>query len=162
MNEKAVLISVNPKWCNLIASGVKTVEIRKNKPKLATPFKVYIYCTANKQGVHDLLEIHGTNGKIYKANCKVIGEFICDSIEWIGQSSLVVKEDTDKALAGSCLTREEIFKYLGLPRPQGDNRYRECYGWHISNLIIYDKPKELTEFQSITRPPQSWCYVNKL
>lgn len=42
---KAVLISIQPKWCELIASGKKTQEVRKNRPKLETPFKVYIYCT---------------------------------------------------------------------------------------------------------------------
>ena len=42
---KAVLISIQPKWCELIASGRKTIEVRKTKPKILTPFKVYIYCT---------------------------------------------------------------------------------------------------------------------
>ncbi len=223
-NEKAVLISINPKWCELIARGEKTVEIRKTKPKLNTPFKVYIYCTLppkseifwyHEEGrrtlgeyAHELLKLpdgrvvydYGMRlaceeGEYSQDNflCKkIIGEFICDSIEWIGQSSLVVKEDADKALAGSCLTREDIFKYLELPRKQGDDKYRACYGWHISNLVIYDKPKALTDFftpakcpyqtadgctydyhcyragerqrcgQVITKPPQSWCYVSKV
>ena len=42
---KAVLISINPEWCDLILRGDKTAEVRKTKPKLETPFKVYIYCT---------------------------------------------------------------------------------------------------------------------
>ena len=42
---KAVLMSIQPKWCELIASGKKTIEIRRNIPKLDAPFKVYIYCT---------------------------------------------------------------------------------------------------------------------
>ena len=46
---KSVLISIQPKWCELIASGKKTVEVRKTKPKLETPFKVYIYCTQGKE-----------------------------------------------------------------------------------------------------------------
>ena len=45
---KAVLISIKPKWCELIASGKKTVEVRKTNPKLDTPFKCYIYCTKAK------------------------------------------------------------------------------------------------------------------
>ena len=45
---KAVLISIQPKWCKLIANGKKTIEIRKSRPKLATPFKCYIYCTRPK------------------------------------------------------------------------------------------------------------------
>ena len=51
MMAKAVLISIHPKWCELIASGKKMVEIRKNKPKLETPFKCYIYQT--KGGVEE-------------------------------------------------------------------------------------------------------------
>ena len=42
---KSVLISIQPKWCELIANGKKTVEVRKTRPKLETPFKCYIYCT---------------------------------------------------------------------------------------------------------------------
>lgn len=45
---KAVLISINPLWCELIGNGEKTIEVRKNRPKLKTPFKVFIYCTKAK------------------------------------------------------------------------------------------------------------------
>ncbi len=34
---KSVLISIKPKWCELIASGKKTVEVRKTKPAIKTP-----------------------------------------------------------------------------------------------------------------------------
>ena len=43
---KAVLISIRPEWVEKIARGEKTLELRKTEPKLETPFKVYIYCTA--------------------------------------------------------------------------------------------------------------------
>lgn len=42
---KAVMLSIRPKWCEKIASGEKTIEVRKTKPKLDTPFKCYIYET---------------------------------------------------------------------------------------------------------------------
>ena len=42
---KAVLLSLRPEWCVKILNGEKTVEIRKNRPKLKPPFKCYIYCT---------------------------------------------------------------------------------------------------------------------
>jgi len=42
---RAVILSVRPQWCELIANGQKTVEVRKNRPKIPTPFKCYIYCT---------------------------------------------------------------------------------------------------------------------
>lgn len=45
---KSVLISIKPKWCELIANGKKAIEVRKTKPKLDTPFKCYIYYTKNK------------------------------------------------------------------------------------------------------------------
>ena len=46
---KAVLISIQPKWCELIASGKKTIEVRKTRPKIETPFRCYIYMTATKE-----------------------------------------------------------------------------------------------------------------
>ena len=79
---------------------------------------------------------------------------------------------------------DEIINYLGW----GLNGY----GMHISDLVIYDNPKELSEFRkpckygeesdiscfvceysgyapdmhidcfrTVTRPPQSWCYVEE-
>ena len=89
---KSVLLSIKPKYCELIASGKKTIEVRKTKPKLDTPFKCYIYCTKV-----ELLTRSHYNSKIYVASSpkyqkalerngnitlsgKVIGEFVCDEI----------------------------------------------------------------------------------
>ena len=69
---KAVLISIRPEWCEKIARGEKTVEVRKTRPKLDTPFKCYIYCTKG----NDARRLRGSWGK-------VIGEFICDRVETI-------------------------------------------------------------------------------
>jgi predicted transcriptional regulator len=165
---KSVLISIQPKWVNKIASGKKTIEVRKTRPKIETPFKCYIYCTNNrnqafyfeKKACNGLMAITGS-GK-----GKVIGEFVCDKITDI---SVVVKncnEDYNHVYhndecKSSCLTWKELQEY-GKGKP--------LYGWHISDLKIYDKPKELSEFRKysewldipITRPPQSWCYVESL
>ena len=187
---KSVLISIQPKWCGLIASGKKTVEVRKTKPKLETPFKCYIYCTMGK----DLLTM--SNGivnkpneividlthdsKIHELNGTVIGEFVCDKV----LESFLNNNDGWFVEKG-CLTQKEIDEY------QGDKAI--LYGWHISDLVIYDEPKELGEYGEfyvwkkcnscrdtgykstaccfdiyckvpavITRPPQSWCYVEEL
>ncbi len=79
-----------------------------------------------------------------------------------------------------------------------NGKKNEGWGWHISDLVIYDKPKELSEFATfcdknvnhcancehylfdnddlngyrrwcgvyrrkpLTRPPQSWCYVEEV
>ena len=194
---KSVLISIQPKWCELIASGKKTVEVRKTKPKLETPFKCYIYCTNKKKGDNEwrfkpylYLDKSSQYGEpkvrwidvafesIFKCEYlhgKVIGEFVCNKIDKIFQcNSGWVKEH-------ACISREEYFEYLGLPyNSHFDDK--GAYAWHISALVIYDKPRELGGFYhackqpsgtdcsvcrdrveqncwQITRPPQSWCYV---
>ena len=168
---KAVLMSIQPKWCELIVSGKKTVELRKTKPKIDIPFKVYIYQTKKPVAV----SFSGTGRHIaeYDKTCwynersgKVIGEFVCDNILEIGFSPYNHGEylcHDQTYIEQSCVPFEEMFDYLG-------EIYG--YGWHISNLVIYDTPKELGEFitggyqtydypplVNVKRPPQSWCYV---
>ena len=52
---KAALISIKPKWCEKIANGDKTIEVRKTRPKMNTPFKCYIYCTL--QGCNEFFRV---------------------------------------------------------------------------------------------------------
>ena len=188
---KAVLISIQPKWCELIASGKKTVEVRKTKPKLETPFKVYIYCSKPK-GKNDmgLCLDDGEVGYVFKQNYKaasrfkmpilsgkVIGEFVCDRLTFIDAyyDTNGNRHLCNTAFIGNTrLTDDELFDYLY-------GKYGRKHGgwaWRISNLVIYDEPKELSEFHSyncgvkfengypmptheIKRPPQSWCYVEE-
>ena len=155
---KSVLISIQPKWVEKIASGKKTIEVRKSKPKLEIPFKCYIYETKSKQVEHcDGCDV------TYYGRGKVIGEFVCDKITDISVVVRNCNEDYNQVYhndecKGSCLTWKELQEY-GNGKP--------LYGWHISDLKIYDKSKELSEFRKysewldipITIPPQSWCYV---
>ncbi len=147
-SEKAVLLSIQPKWCELIASGRKTIEVRKTKPKLPTPFKCYI-CQTKRTWFYSIYY-----SKIADWQGKVIGEFVCDEI--IPISVYYNNPNCHIALREFpyvCMTDREIMNYLG--------NGKKGYGWHISDLKIYDTPKELIEF-GLTRPPQSWCYVEKL
>ena len=183
---KAVLMSIQPKWCARIVSGDKTVEVRKTKPKLETPFKCYIYCTYGEgliEANDEILPNHLIEHKVSKhkiwGNCcngKVIGEFVCDRIIY----SFLNNNDGWFVELG-CLTPKEIDEY------QGDKAI--LYGWHITDLVIYDKPRELGEFKPynrteddckfshlgfaiprcqeckecyVKRPPQSWCYVEEV
>ena len=137
---KSILISIRPPWCELIASGKKTVEVRKTRPKLETPFKVYIYCSkAKTHDPHEILEIH-SGGKIHKANGKVIGEFVCDyildfTLDPYGHHSYFISDDDFES---TCFTLfDELWDY---------GKGKTLYGWHISDLVIYDKPKKLSEF----------------
>lgn len=175
---KAVLISIQPKWCELIASRRKTIEVRKTRPKMETPFKCYIYCTEGKDTVYYMAKI-GLCETRYDG--KVIGEFVCDDI--------IVDERGENA---------DVFsKYaqLSLVEQKKYGANKPLFGWRISNLKIYDKPKGLGEFKpwceksrktddnlemccncknafsdedgvfygcGLTRPPQSWCYVEEL
>ena len=139
---KSVLISIRPKWCELIASGKKTVEVRKTRPKLDLPFKVYIYCTKDNAFAEKTLRGFHEAGKAiyYKANKgKVIGEFVCDRV--YETEKMFFGKDGDMTLAdikeNSCLTGAEMNEYA---------KGSFLYGWPISDLVIYDKPKELGEF----------------
>ena len=194
---KAILMPILPKWCELIASGKKTVEVRKTKPKLETPFKVHIYCTESQSqnliiskvresyfddwGHLECFLMNKRDAKCfdkeYRANGKVIGEFVCNKIEEIRQREVF---NADVLCSTTCLTIKEFLDYIG---------NATAYLWHISDLVIYDKPKELSEFRksgalsyddwlysmyngtsessyekylfpfTLTRSPQSWCYV---
>lgn len=173
---KSVMLSIRPKWVQKIANGEKTIEVRKTRPKLDTPFKCYIYCT--QSGV--ALGAWGKHGK-------VIGEFTCDRIYKIdkdstgflfkaGGLSVYKQAAEEKCDLRVAMTDDELHGYLG---------HFQGYGWHIANLKIYDKPKELSAFSRpfesctgkvcdefgcafcengghIKRPPQSWCYVEAM
>lgn len=170
--EKTVLISIRPEWVEKITSGVKTIEVRKKRPKLQPPFKCYIYQT-------------GGSG--------VIGEFTCDKIYTLCQIGFnggwgkphlaaMKPEDIyevmkDFDFSASCLSVEEIEKYLD---------GKEGYAWHISALKVYEKPLKIGDFKpwhreckysdlglaipecsqchacKVEKAPQSWCYVEEI
>ena len=162
---KSVMLSIQPKWCELIASGKKTIEVRKTRPKIETPFKCYIYCTQNE------FLARKSNGELWFANRnslimpndsvqlsgKVIGEFVCDKVELIachkyhngvGFDYTYYTESKDTLTNEAQLTDYDMQQYLGCAEDG------ECvgYAWHISDLQIYDTPKELREF----RKPCKW------
>ena len=175
---KAVMLSIRPKWCEKIANGEKTIEVRKTRPRLKTPFKCYIYCTLPKYPHEDFIATDYPSPQFYGGG-KVIGEFTCERIALIAYDGGELSSTTNAAFSpATCLTRSEIIAYIG---DKG-----RCYGWHMSNLRIYDQPRELTEFRrawpnswycescvmhwenngtcgnerlQIKRAPQSWCYV---
>lgn len=178
---KSILLSIKPKFVELIASGQKTIEVRKTAPK-EVPFKCYIYET---QGQY-VKFTHGAHTKYGYGRGKVIGEFICDKVYSIknrGSSFSVADEEqsvTNEIARQSCLYYDDMVSYFG---------NKDGFGWHISDLKIYGSPKELSEFSrpcsysglcfsckrtsfkkdgnllcntKITRPPQSWMYVEDL
>ena len=143
---REVLISIQPKWCELIASGKKTVEVRKTRPKTDVPFKCYIYQT-KLRWVYTLLHALGFFAiarRLARGTGKVIGEFVCDKITEVYQcNSGWVSEY-------ACISQSEFFDYLGIPRGTHFGYDKKAYAWHISDLVIYEQPKELSEFYRYT------------
>lgn len=157
---KAVMISIRPKWCALIASSKKTIEVRKTCPKIETPFKCYIYCTKAKDVSfwtgprYSYADDHSHNAFDRCGNGKVIGEFICNRIDCYTDEVVYAcsTEDysawNDFELEKACIHPDDLEKYA-----DGN----DLYGWHISDLVIYDQPKELSEFCKPCKDPYRYC-----
>ena len=159
---KAVLMSIRPKWVQLIERGEKTTEVRKTAPLLKTPLKVFIYCSRGRDRLLTIMRDGEMNyGEIYhgkpvfitipeegtqRPRRMVIGEFTCNAIFEYNMSPAGIV----LLSRSSCLTEKEILKYAA-GRPS-------LYGWKISDCRWYRDWKNLSDF-GLTRPPQSWQYV---
>jgi len=153
---KGVMISIQSEWVEKILNGKKTIVFCKTMPRLKTPFKCYIYCTKPSKKFQTILgsmilnadELYRLPSGEIKHDCsielmfydnytkdnflngKIVGEFICDNVK-----NLDYREYREEYEPAACL----------------------LYGWHISDLKIYDKPKELSEFKGICRTTCEAC-----
>lgn len=224
---KCIMLSIKPQWCEKIASGRKTIEVRKSAPK-KTPFKCYIYCCKSNPYLYRVddddnfelartlrAKVDGYVKDYNEQNGKVIGEFICDKVDKFYCVSVPYQKENNLGygqfidngvykvnnwhegiaferndnyidsmlnnndLKKMCLTAQELFDYIGVGK--------HLYGWHISDLKIYDKPESIMQFykpcpikikncpvcelystytgccmNNIDHPPQSWCYVEEI
>lgn len=156
---KSVLISIRPQWVEKIASGEKTIEVRKNAPK-EVPFKCYIYETKGQY----VKFTHGAHTKYGYGRGKVIGEFICDRIEMVNAkcSDYGIDLFYHDCLTNGCLTEREIEKYFNIPEDRDLRAMKGSgYVWHISDLKIYDKPKELSDFLKPCPDTFHYCTICK-
>lgn len=175
---KKILLVVHPKWCELIFRGEKTIEVRKSRPAIPTPFKVYVYMTKHKGGKKIVSEVLNS---VYGGG-KVIGSFVCDRIREIIPLGLRGFKLGAEWLKEMCLSKEQLDEYGGL---------KTLYSWHITEPKLFDKPRDIAEFALygkcaedcdeydicardseggrmsckyfkrtfLKRPPQSYCYV---
>ena len=172
---KAMMISIQPQYVANILNGKKTLEIRKTCPEIfkrlkpyeGASFDVYIYCTKD-------YFIHESKGKMfpvkhisysdeisflskrfenvdhplyYDLRGKVVAKFTLNKVEEIRTSPMFVGgcphyylascETTKEFYEKSCLDYDTLYDYL---------KGEQGYAWHIDNLEIFDKPKELKEF----------------
>lgn len=183
---KVILMSIRPEWLVKILNGEKTIEIRKSMPKCELPIDVYLYCTKGKPYLMSIFnEWELTKYKtdmsksknLFNGNSKVVAKFTLNKVEEVvdNGSSYRINNDvahTNKVAINSCLDFKEMKKYL-----EGKNGF----AWHIDNLVIFDKPKELGEFSifkrqtiycgmdcppytdwveyKVRKAPQSWQYA---
>lgn len=176
---ESVIVSIKPEWIEKIIRGKKTIEVRKSAPK-EVPFRAYIYCTKSKEYEVTVDEVRD-DGKErhHNGKGKVVAMFVCDRVDKYTFSHYEAEyRVTHVEQEAMCLNQLELIRY---------GKGNRLYGWHISNLKIYDKPKELSEFKiscnrknlcyscnrftgkpwdicnnTITRPPQSWQFVEEL
>ena len=169
-----VLISIQPKWCELILSGKKTVEVRKSFPMVnvgeewrAIPFKCFVYCTKGKPDqygtychFYDAKEgpVIGERGQIQNVftSGMVIAEFMCRNMElfdsaqseWayaVAPRDIPCKMPMHEETALKIMTEKACLTYEDITAYFGDEDYK-AYFWYISDLKIYEEPKPLTSF----------------
>ena len=164
----AVMKSVLPRICEKVTNGDCTILVSKTSPKCEVPFKCYIYMTATKERFYlweYVTAYENSKGEILDGSQKVIGEFVCDKVFLLhpytydrGSADLERRKfiqtfegssRENEILAATCLTQDEMFDYIGA------GNYG--YGWHISDLKIYGKPKELSEFYTIDASGNDCC-----
>ena len=176
---KAIMISIKPKWCAKIMNGEKTIEVRKNKAlykAIQTLFSMYGYVEFYGYCTKSSLKVSGkygykkelvVNGNV--VNGKVLFKFRCYKVEEHKDFACMFPYSNLRYNKSTCLTEEEIEDY-GFVDGKG---YVPLYAIHIADLEIFDKPKELSEFEyykptkikklwargHLTNAPQNYCYL---
>jgi predicted transcriptional regulator len=185
---KTIIVSVKPRYAEQILNGKKTIEVRKFR--LEPPFKVVNYVTkcGNDKLKNQLLRLEDTGECVlcsttdlskYKLNGKVAFEYVVNKVDFLAPRGIkdIALYYSDKwlkkMLENACLSCDEAIAY--------QNNKSNLYGFHISDLKIYDKPKELREFRTpkncgecsvsdcyycdskpITRPPTNFVYIEEI
>ena len=196
---KSIMLSIQPQLVEKILNREKTIEIRKTMPKCELPCKVYIYCTKGKNTIVYVerkgeFDWFGNTAKEttictrpkywYMGDklSKVVAEFTLkriDTIEICDPDILINGKQCKQAnLQAECqVSINDIMSYIGYGNDHdGWGRdWDKGSLWHIDDLKIYGKPKELSDFRKlynereggwqnlrVTRPPQSYMYVEEL
>lgn len=183
-----VIISIHPKWCELIFSGKKKLEIRKRIPNASFPITFYVYQTIDKNWKYNLVP------SLASKQGKVVGTFTCNDIDhWESEFWL---EDTDVYEAITMIEEDEFEpgEYIQTrvftnewedweiePEFEKTLLYKDsCVSWselrnymksgwndfytiHVEDVYYFTNPLNISDFQNkngkvLTRAPQSWCY----
>lgn len=176
-----VLASLKPYYYYLIGEKIKTLEIRKSDLK-NLPQNVLFYMSKDEKSFE---KIPKEFQEKYRKHFGKIGmRVVCDKVyEYTFSHYEAEYRVTHVEQEAMCLNQPELIRY---------GKGNRLYGWHISDLKIYDKPKELSEFRPIckfegkdlicnlcpnheyngglffecrrkvTRPPQSYMFVKEV
>ena len=137
---RKVLASLKPYYYYLVGEGIKKIEVRKDMPKASDwDNEVLFYMSKDEKSFAKIPKEY--QEKYRKHFGKVGMKFICDKVErleeHIEQGGLYyILSDTFNEQAQ--LDNWELHDY---------GKGKTLYGWHISDLKIYDKPRELSEFK---------------
>ncbi len=180
---KAILLSIRPEWLAKILNREKTIEVRKLFRKDYVGW-VYLYCSKNKPYLISKLtrDVCFWEEKQITANDmlngKVVARFWCDKVDEIKPDDTWTPKLEQEILKGSCLSENELFNYISKNNGEKDNPF---FAIHISELEIFDRPRELSEFKRctektciygkchkymhclkpLTKAPQNYCYVEE-
>lgn len=161
--KKAILISIKPEWVAKILNGEKTIEVRKTAPKCGLPIDVFIYCTKSKDFLldkdqnffvwdkhdHHYLYAHDEEPKEHYFQGKIVAKF---TLRAVHKFNWQLVANPFFKVRGSCLTYSQLKDYA----TDTKGKIHDLYGWHISDLEIFDEPKEPP-----VHVPQSWRYVEE-
>ena len=187
-----ILISLKPYYYYLIGEGIKKVEVRKSYPKAEDWSRnSWFYMSRDEKS---FAKIPKEFQEKYRKHFGKVGmRFVCDKIYNLSVAidpidcTTYFPDGLDHT-EGTCLTKEELAVYLC-----GGSWSGTGYGLNITDLVVYDEPRELSEFRlpcvhkndccscqraiytmdkanicsfhrcsledGLTRPPQSWCYI---
>ena len=202
---RKVLASLKPYYYYLVGEGIKKIEVRKDMPKASDwDNEVLFYMSKDEKS---FAKIPKEFQEKYRKHFGKVGmQFICNKVDEYNFHNGLTEFNSmglPSRIYGSYLIFADDYKSMCLSYDEVKNygKGKTLYGWHISDLKIYDKPRELSEFNAvckyinedkschfrkvmcpyqqfdynedgsinivecsrvITRPPQSWMYVEDL
>ena len=150
---RMILASIKPYYYYLIAEEKKKIEVRKTALK-NLPQDIAFYMSKDEKS---FAKIPKELQEKYRKHFGKIGmKVVCDKVDkykfhegltefnsmglpWRTYGAYLIFTDDYKSM---CLSYDEVKKY---------GKGNTLYGWYISDLKIYDEPKELSEFKGLCR-----------
>lgn len=145
-----ILASLKPYYYYLIGERKKNIEVRKSALK-GLPQDIVFYMSKDEKS---FAKIPKEFQEKYRKHFGKVGmKVVCEKID--KYTSLLFR---GQEFYQNFTTSEEIKAHLTLKEMCVYGKGKPIYGWHISDLKIYDKPKELSEFRKpLDRVWGSYC-----